>query len=132
MITNADATIFNRYRDENGQEHYRRRVLRGVYWNASAGAVVDNTGFTRAQSLKCIVPYDSGYQDYLPPAEYEKDPEGHWTVGENDRIVKGVADTDYDGVCDIEQNHSDVMRPLSASVKDAGSPHMRHIKIVGV
>jgi hypothetical protein len=132
MTTNADITVFNRYRDENGEEQYRRRVLYGVYWSSSAGAVVDKTGFTHAQSVKCIVPYESGYQDYLPPLEYEEDPEGHWTIGENDCVVKGVIATDYDGVCDIEANNDYVMRPLSATVNDKGSIMMHHISIIGV
>ncbi len=135
MITNTPATVFNRYRDELGRERWRRTILRDVFWNSSQGAQIEKSGFRGTGTLKCMISakvFAEG-REYMPPSAYESEPEKerHWTLGENDRLVRGAIEEDYEDIRDMEKSHVEVFRPEVVEVKDFGSRGGRHIRVTG-
>lgn len=75
-------TIYNKYKDGEGKEHYHRSVLENVFWNEIKGSVMRKTGAASSDKVQIIIPERKGF------VESEYDGTG-WTLKAGDLVIKG-------------------------------------------
>lgn len=149
MYTNADATLYNYYRDKaNNKEYYTRTYLRGVFWDDTKQANVLKSGLATIESVSVYIPFsvDAGGKEYLPPKEYTKvgvnDLSKYYTftVNSKDMIIEGIIDYDIDntssqtisaGLSYLKNNYDKNMTISVVDEKNYGTDEMRHWEIGG-
>ncbi|WP_027399850.1 DUF6751 family protein [Anaerovorax odorimutans] len=82
-------TIYNK--DSSGQ--YHRKVISGVFWDSSKGAVMRKTGSTAADGLTLIIPFTAD-KTYLKSKEWLAltDKSTNWTLQPKDIVILGAID----------------------------------------
>lgn len=116
LIKNADITIYNKYYDLFSELYkYQRTVIKGVNWQAKRNGTVSDKGLLIADST--IVFIDK-LDNYISPKRFAKlqplDREKYFTIGIDDKIVKGEVDFEVIGfkpysISDLEKEFDDVI-----------------------
>lgn len=75
-------TIYNKYKDNDGKEHYHRSILKNVFWNEIKGSVMRKTGVTSSDKVQIIIPARKGFVN----SEYDGT---GWTLKAGDLVIKG-------------------------------------------
>lgn len=90
-------TLYNRIKvadTENKRERWIKTVLHNCFWKAQV-----NTGFSGTQAsvqntYVVRIPQDD---KYLPYGEFVKNPEGHFTVSQDDIVIHGACTEEITG-----------------------------------
>ena len=149
MYTNANATLYNYFKDKNtGKATYTKTFLHGVFWDDTKHTNVLKSGLSTIESVSIYVPFEvnSDGKQYLPPKEYSKLSEGdlgaYYTFSTNsqDLIVEGLVDYNIDNTSAqtisaslsyLKNNYDKVMTVSVVDEKNYGSDNMRHWEIGG-
>ena len=129
MITNCDATIYNKYL-VGRVETWQRVQIEGVHWEQRhAREGNQDNDFTLV-----FIPFARGL-DYLKPREWQAlaDKTGSFTIQIGDVIVKGlVADELVAGtftLSNLKAAYDDVLVITSVDTRDFGSSNMQHWEV---
>lgn len=130
MITNGDITIYNRKDGgRNRPDVWQRTVILGVHIYVDNKVALGETGVNSADVYKIRIPADvKDAGTYLSPEEYKavNNPEGHWTIQNDDRIVIGVCDADIEKPADLKELRERSCKVISWSDnRFGGLPHWR-------
>lgn len=127
MLTNADCTIFNKYRDKGSAAVYKRTVIRGVWWFVKNEARLTDNGLQSADVFYLRIPRhaDFGGKTFVPPDQWTGD-DNTWTLQQGDAIRKGVYEEEITKPSDLEKEKTQTFIVLSWSDNDFGDePHWR-------
>lgn len=127
MLTNCDMTIFNRY-VENRETKYQRSHVIGVHWEDTKGANILKSGLESADASQIYIPFEHG-KNYLPPKGWKKNREGHFTLQEEDVVVKGIIEDEFTSVKDLEKKYDSVRMITTVDTRDYGSYRLRHWEV---
>ena len=88
-IFGDSCTIYNRYYDEDSKaERWKRTVLWGISWQG--GGAVTQRRLSRAGSVLVYIPACvCANSSYAPPRAFLLSPGSHWTLREEDILVRG-------------------------------------------
>lgn len=139
MLTNADCTVYNAYK-QDGKTKYQRTVLYGVHFETHKGKIVQQTGVRDADSVSVYIPFsvDAGGKSYLPAKQWEREANKVtcWTLqvtgNTGAKIVKGVCEkelTDMYRPKDLEAEFDNVFNVMSVDTFDFGQPSMQHWEV---
>ena len=149
MYTNADATLFNYFKDkETGKVTYRKTYLRGVFWDDVKQSNVIKSGLATIESVLICVPFSVNADNkvYQSPKEYqklsdeEKDNAFTFVANSQDIIIKGIVDYEIDNTSSktisedlmyLRNNYDSVMTISVVDEKSYGSEVMRHWELGG-
>ena len=149
MYTNADATLYNYYKNKtSGKVTYTRTQLHGIFWDDTKQSNVLKSGLSTIESVSIYIPFsvNTDGKEYLPPKEYNKlsesDLSKYYTFATNsqDLIVEGLIDYNIDnttsqtisaGLSYLKNNYDKVMTISAVDEKNYGSDGMRHWELGG-
>lgn len=131
MQTNAMATIYNHYIDQETQEdQYQRTVIGPVFWDSAS--VIDE------EEVTVYIPFAvSSERQYVGPKAFAalENKASYWTLGMEDKIVRGIIDFEPDEnqrIGELEQMYDDVITIKRVDTRDYGSKSMQHWEVGGV
>lgn len=83
-------TLYNRYKVD-GKERWQRRVVAGVSWIDTQGAITRKTGVTPDNTFTLLIPKRC-LDGYVEPIAFTAlaDKAGKWTVAPQDTVVLGA------------------------------------------
>lgn len=131
MQTNAMITVYNHYIDQKTQEdYYQRTVIGSVFWDSAS--LIDK------EDVTVYIPFAaSSERQYIEPKAFAalKDKSAYWTLGMEDKIVRGSIDFEPDAtqrIGDLEQRYDGVITIKRVDTRDYGSKAMQHWEVGGV
>jgi hypothetical protein len=131
---NDTVTVYNKYKDADGTEKWRRTVLKGVFWNAIKGSVTRRTGVASADGVQLIIPttVKASRAAYNRPKEWTglADKSGFWTLQSGDTIIKGDMAIEVVRSTKELQGYDDILVVTSVDTKDFGGG-MSHWEVSG-
>ncbi len=130
MYTNSDCTIFHRVYDEvEMQDTWVGFYIPSCFWDFVARATRISSGFEKSDTVFVAIP---DVEMFKEPKEYNAlvDKTGYWTIGMQDKIVKGNVDL-LTPIEDVEANYDNVLTVLSVDPKIFGSSMMHHVEVGG-
>src|SRR5699024_10504493 len=134
MHTNTDITIYNKYYDKATRlDKYQRTVLKGVFLDERKGYNRLKSGLESADEVLVLIPFSvTVNRQYLSPMEFQKveNKENYFTIAEEDRLVKGIVDTEITLPKDLDKEH-EAYTITTVDTHDYGSYHMRHWELGG-
>ena len=124
MITNADITLYHVWLNpETRKKEYRRNIIRNIHWYTNQKTAVGDGGLRSADEYKIRIPLES-CEGYLPPAEYQENPDGHWTVENGDLFVRGGLDLEIGKTSELARYHPGQVLSWSDN-RHGNQPHIR-------
>ena len=131
MQTNAMLAIYNHYIDQETQEdQYQRTVIGPVFWDSAS--LIDE------EAITVYIPFTiSSERPYIKPKAFAalEDKAGYWTLGMEDKMVRGAADFEPDEnrrIGELDQLYDDVITIKRVETRDYGSKTMQHWEAGGV
>lgn len=130
MITNADITLYNHKYDKNTRlDTWQRTVIRGVHFYVDNKVAVGDGGLNSADVYKIRIPeHAECSRKYIPEDEYfaKQITSGHWTLQEDDIVVRGICKIDIEKPADLKNRHIKYCKITSWSDnRYGGQPHWR-------
>lgn len=139
MLTNAQATLYNRYVDPaTKKERWLRTALLPVRWEDNRARNVLRSGLANANGVDIIIwrTVASEGKVYvepkqfatLPPEEVEK----YWTLTPaTDRMVRGIVPDEPVQISELVTKYDSVITIKSVDTVDYGRPHMHKWEVSG-
>ena len=131
MQTNAQITIYNHYIDQETQDdQYQRTVIGPVFW--------DSASLIDGEEVTIYIPFGvSSKRQYIGPKAFGAlvDKSGYWTLGMEDKIVRGSIGFEPDAnqqIGELDQMYDDVITIKRVDSRDYGSKAMQHWEVGGV
>lgn len=90
-------TIYNKIKGTDAadrKEHWKKTVLRNCFWKSVVNTVF---GDKEASAQNTYTVRIAQNPSYLPYAEYVKNPEGHFTVSQDDIVIHGECTEEITG-----------------------------------
>lgn len=143
MLTNADATLFNKYYDPDlGHDAYKRTHLKGINWQGAKAATVGDKGLLTDDYVEIHVPFDvyAEGKEYQRPKAWaqlkDEEKDKTFTFNNGDILVKGIIAFDLTGpkpnnLQTLRNQYDDVLQILSVVTCDYGSPELQHWELGG-
>lgn len=130
MTTNADITLYNRKYNKNTRlDGWQRTVIYGVHFYVDNKVSVGDGGLNSADVYKIRIPEDAECnREYISEDKYAslEDTSKHWTIQEDDIIVRGVCDINIEKPADLKVLHKKYCKVTSwADNRFGGLPHWR-------
>lgn len=141
MISNADITIYNHYKDkETERVIYKRTVIKNVNWQEQRLMNLVNKTVESADTIMIFIPFLNVPEDkqYIEPKAWrrllEDDKDKYFTFAKEDIVVKGICDFEITGekgadLQAIKNNYDNVVSVISVIICDNGSPTIRHWEV---
>lgn len=136
-------TVYNFFRDADGNETWNRTVVKGVQWSHNKNEVTTTNGVQTESKVERITidfQRDYGNKPYLPPNEYKKlsaeECSQYWTLDVKtgqDKLVLGVSEKEITKGRELSQLGEDFQYVVTVTaVSDNRSrPRLKSIKVVG-
>ena len=88
MLFTDTMTVYNHYM-EDGQDKYKRTIVRGVQWSHSRVMTTTSGNAMSEDRVESItIDFDANYgnEQYINPIEFKKEDDhiGHWTLNQKD------------------------------------------------
>lgn len=123
---NQDITVVNKFFDKQTKKNtYRVNFVKG-FWSSNEGISISNVELIKNDGLKAIILMSE--QGYVNPNDFQNSISG-WTLQNDDYLVKGIVSS-VTTIADLKEKY-ECMKITNVSVKDYGSPDMRHFEISG-
>ncbi len=91
-------TLYNRIKAADSadkKEHWAKTVLHNCFWKSQVNTSFTGTQASVSNTYVVRIPQDSRYEAY---AQYVNNPEGHFTVSQDDIVILGECSEDITGV----------------------------------
>lgn len=126
MFTDT-VTIYNRFKAD-GRERWQRRVIRGVNWTDTVGAVTRKTGVTPENNFTLVIPAGA-LADFCPPTAFSGQTDT-WTVAPGDTVVLGEIEREITTTPSRDLGDLDHVR-LIRGVDDHRHGGLAHLEVTG-
>lgn len=128
-------TVFNYYKDENGDKSYILSVIKQcVAYNKTNVFAAQSYGISKQNTWNILIDSRNSYCDgkkYLDFTEWKKlsdyDKENFWTLQEQDVIVKGAFDPEESVDFDTDDIEHFVIKEIKPYQDKDGSIHSREV-----
>lgn len=141
MLTNANATIFNKYISGGAEVYQRTQIVDpdgdySVAWENRKGANVLQTGGNIAADHAAIYIPMAGNDAYRAPKAWQAlvSKVGFWTLQTGDYIVKGLVTDAISGaftISSLKAKYDDVLQITTVDTYDAGPDDLQHWQVGG-
>lgn len=136
MRTNADITLYSRYRDPITQaDQYQRTVLVGVFWDSYQAVNVRKSGLDNVDHVRVFISHQvSAMGEYRKPKAWQQkaDKVGFWTLQPGDKMVLGQVDYEIEKTAsELDKRFDDVLTITKIDDKNFGSPALQHWEVGG-
>lgn len=129
MFTDSDCTIFHKHYDPATMQNdaVTAFYINECFWDDVARVSRISTGLESSDTGFIMIP---GVEKFVKPKAWDalEDKTGYWTIGNQDKIVKGniPLDTKFK---DLEDLYDDVLNVVSVDTKLFGSLDMHHVEV---
>jgi len=129
MYTNSDCTIFHKYYDAETMQNDKISVfyITNCFWSDARRINRISTGVESSDSAMIVI---NDISNQIKPKAWEtlEDKGDYWTIGSQDKIVKGniPSDTPFK---DLEDLYDDVLNVISVDYNMYGSQDMWNIEV---
>lgn len=136
-------TVYNFFRDADGNEAWNRTVVKGVQWSHNKNEVTTTNGVqteSKVESITIDFQRDYGNKPYLPPNEYKKlsaeECSQYWTLDVKtgqDKLVLGVSEKEITKGRELSQLGEDFQYVVTVTAVSDNRSRLRlkSIKVVG-
>lgn len=128
MKGNCKITLLNKV-VKNKTLTYQKTIIENCYWEDVKGINVLQSGIDSADSARVFI-FMEGVENYLPPKDFAKLPDGNFTLQNEDYIIKGEIFDDFSSISEIERKYDFVKKITKVDFKDGGSnPRLHHWEV---
>lgn len=136
-------TVYNFFRDADGNEAWSRSVVKGVQWSHNKNEVTTTNGVQTESKVESItIDFQRAYgnKPYLPSNEFKKlsaeECSQYWTLDAKtgqDKLILGVSEKEITKGHELSKLKEDFQYVVTVTaVSDNRSrPRLKHIKVVG-